>query len=110
MRLSTGDYIYFYDNAGPAAGFPAGVPSYHPAWAVLDRHDPTKVLWRASVPLINVTQVWEKDGLTPWCIFLDGISRTVGAGEKDDDFTLWYGGADTVVGARRVVINIAKDV
>eukprot|EP01052_Picozoa_sp_SAG31_P011272 SAG31_NODE_635_length_13360_cov_4.229847_8_plen_72_part_00 len=67
------------------------------------------MLFRASAPLINVSMVWEKDGLTPWCIFADGISRTVGTTEKDNDFTLWYGGADTVVGARRVVVTIAEE-
>ena len=103
MRLSSGDYIYFYDNHGPAAGNPA---DYHPAWAVLDRADPTKVIARASRPLLNVTEAWEKDGLTPWCIFLDGISRTPGTGVADNDFTLWYGGADTVVGARRVKVAV----
>eukprot|EP01050_Picozoa_sp_SAG11_P006387 SAG11_NODE_493_length_8965_cov_4.112339_4_plen_804_part_00 len=108
MRLSSGDYIYFYDNAGWEEGYPTSTPNYHPAWAILDRDDPIKVLWRASAPLINVTQAWEKDGLTPWCIFLDGISRTAGTGENDDDFILWYGGADTVVGARRVVVKIVK--
>ena len=74
-----------------------------------ETHEKTrfKVLFRASAPLINVSTVYEKDGLTPWCIFADGISRTVGTTEKDNDFTLWYGGADTVVGARRVVVTIA---
>jgi hypothetical protein len=46
MRLSSGDYIYFYDNAGCAVGYPQGQPDYHPAWAVLDGKDPTKVLFR----------------------------------------------------------------
>ena len=39
---------------------------------------------------------------------MDGISRTPGTGVADNDFTLWYGGADTVVGARRVKVAVKE--
>ena len=75
-----------------------------------DRRGSTKVIVRAGVPLLKVTELWERDGLTPWCIFLDGISRTAGhSAVADDAFTLRYGGADTVVGARRVRVTIKPE-
>lgn len=33
---------------------------YHPAWAVLDKNDPTNVLQRAENPLLSPDQLWEQ--------------------------------------------------
>ena len=45
LRLSTGDYLFFYNSA--SSGWPA-TGGYHPAWVILNGSDPTQILQRAS--------------------------------------------------------------
>ena len=50
MRLDDGNFVFFHNSWG-GKGIPA--PGYQPAWVVLDKDDPTKILAR----------VWEGVGI-----------------------------------------------
>jgi len=93
MRLSTGDYIMFYNTDN-------GVGSKvrcRVGWMVLDKDDPLKVIARSDDPLLVPSLPWEEQGNTPSVIFADGL---MAAG--NDEFVVFYGAADTVVGAAKV--------
>jgi predicted GH43/DUF377 family glycosyl hydrolase len=66
--------------------------SYRLGAALLDLHDPTKVLARQADPIIEPELAWEKIGFVPNVIFSNGHAV------KGDDLYVYYGGADTVIG------------
>jgi len=59
---------------------------------LLDLADPTKVLYRSDEPILEPEEHYEKVGLTPNVVF------TCGAVEKDDQYFVYYGAADKVIG------------
>lgn len=58
---------------------------------VLDKDDPTKVLYRANNPIVSPDENYENDG------FKAGVVYPCGAVVKDNNLFVYYGGADTVV-------------
>jgi predicted GH43/DUF377 family glycosyl hydrolase len=58
---------------------------------VLDKDDPTKVLYRANNPIVSPEADYENAG------FKAGVVYPCGAVIKDDNLFVYYGGADTVV-------------
>jgi len=58
---------------------------------LLDKNDPTKVLYRTNNPIISPEESYENDG------FKAGVVYPCGAVIKDDKLLVYYGGADTVV-------------
>ena len=58
---------------------------------LLDKDDPTKVLYRTNNPIISPDESYENDG------FKAGVVYPCGAVLKDDKLMVYYGGADTVV-------------
>ena len=66
---------------------------------LLDLTDPTKVLYRSPEPILEPTETYERVGLTPNVVF------TCGAVEKDDQYFVYYGAADKVIG----LATISKD-
>jgi len=72
--------------------------TYGAAWALFDREDPTKLIARAEHPFLLPELDWEKKGVVPNVIFLEGVIES----------TAYYGAADHVVGAARLKITIAK--
>ena len=106
LQLSDGNWLYLYDTfiGGSRKGGRVG-------WAVLSLADPTQVVARADAPLLSPEDAdafaWEREGLTPNGLFLNGMQRTPGTGVEDNDFTVYYGGADTAVGASRVKVVIS---
>ena len=69
------------------------------------KDDPTKVLARSPEPLLSPLTPWEL-GLdehynTNGVIFADGVKALGG-----DEFIIFYGGSDTVVGASRVKVLV----
>lgn len=58
---------------------------------VLDKDDPTKVLYRANNPIVSPDVHYENDG------FKAGVVYPCGAVVKDNNLFVYYGGADTVV-------------
>ncbi len=58
---------------------------------LLDKDDPTKVLYRTNNPIISPEESYENDG------FKAGVVYPCGAVVKDNNLFVYYGGADTVV-------------
>jgi len=55
---------------------------------LLDLDDPTKVIRRASTPLLTPTEPYETEGFFPNVVFSNGIA------EKDGKLYIYYGAAD----------------
>lgn len=66
--------------------------SYRLGCALLDLHNPAKVLTRQVEPVIEPELEWERVGFVPNVIFSNGYAV------KGDDIYVYYGGADTVIG------------
>ncbi len=60
---------------------------------VLDKDDPTKVLYRTNNPIVSPDMPYDNDG------FKAGVVYPCGAVIKDDNLFVYYGGADTIVAA-----------
>ncbi|KPU26898.1 glycosidase [Caloranaerobacter sp. TR13] len=67
--------------------------------ALLDLNDPSKVIARQSEPILEPELDWEVNGLVPNVVF------SCGAVEANDNYYVYYGGADTHIG----VAAIEKD-
>ncbi len=78
---------------------------YGPAWALFDRDDPTKLIARADKPFLLPELDWEKKGVVPNVIFLEGaILKFTTANQLEGD--AYYGAADHVIGAMRLKLSI----
>ena len=75
--------------------------------ALLDLHDPSLVIGRTAEPVLEPEMSWEKQGQVSNVVF------TCGAIADNDNYWVYYGGADTVVGAasisKQIVWDWAKD-
>lgn len=65
---------------------------YRLGLAILDRDDPSRVLYRHPDPILSPELPWEREGLVPNVVF------SCGAVEMPDAFYVYYGGADTALG------------
>ena len=59
---------------------------------LLDGNDPTQVLDRSEQPFLAVTQSWEKEGYVDNVVFAEGLVKL------KDQWLLYYGGGDRVIG------------
>ena len=77
---------------------------YSPAWALFDARDPARLIARAERPFMRPETQWEKLGVVPNVVFLEGAvsGRTDGSGIR---WIGYYGGADRVTGAVRIEIS-----
>lgn len=66
---------------------------YRLGLALLDLNDLSRVLYRQKAPVLEPELEWERDGLVPNVVF------SCGAVELEEDIYVYYGGADTVIGA-----------
>jgi len=66
---------------------------------LLDLEEPYKVIARSDDPIIIPEAPYETDGLMPNVVF------TCGALQDDDQLTIYYGAADTVIAAAEVSIK-----
>ena len=84
--------------------------TYNPAWVILDGTDPSRILQRATAPLLSPTHGWEQ-GTAPFecnvgaVNFLEAAARVPGT--AGDTFDVWFGGSDAVVGTARFVVTKA---
>jgi len=122
LRLSTGDFLFIYNSARN------GYPSVKPAWdlqynigfAILSGIDPLNVIQRSDSPIMTPEADWEvgntTDYLTPTVVFLEGLlpdpngctSQEIAEspyGASTDCFFGVYGGADTHLGAVRIIVT-----
>jgi len=105
MRLSDGNYFMIYNSA--RSGFPSPNPGYNLqyniGYIILDGNDPMRILERSEHPLLSPQLDWEKNGLTAHVVFAEGWYRI-----HDDTFLVFYGAADTYVGAAVVSVFVSE--
>ena len=98
--LTSAGILLLYNGASDAL-------VYGPAWALFDRDDPTKLIARAERPFLLPELEWEKKGVVPNVIFLEGECI-----KSTHDGTIeaigYYGAADHVIGAMRLKIAIPQ--
>jgi len=108
LPLSDGNYLFIYNSA--RGGFPSKKPGwnlqYNVGWVVLDKENPTKVIQRSEDPLFGPVLGWEKGDspyldLTPNVVFLEGWKPL-----SSNTFLVFYGGADSVMGAGIISVTI----
>lgn len=73
---------------------------YNVRAALLDKHDPSKVLYRTHDPLIEPTPAYEKQGIVPNVVF------PCGAVIVRHDLYVYYGAADKVVGVASIDVDL----
>ncbi len=76
---------------------------YHAAAALLDLDNPLKVLGRLSDPLFSPVAPWEKSGV------VDNVVFPTGTTVKDGRLYIYYGAADTCIGAKSVLLGDLLD-
>jgi len=112
LRLSNKNYLMLYNSARHGYPSPKGGwdMQYNIGWAILDASDPTKIIQRCEEPLLSPELDWEIGnapylGLTPNVVFLQGWRKVP---EQNNTFLVFYGGADSVVGAAIVTVDISN--
>lgn len=74
--------------------------SYSPGFAIFDKDNPTKLLFRSDTPILEPTEYWEKYGKVNNVIFATGLVHF------KDKWLLYYGGADKSIGVAELTIDI----
>ena len=72
---------------------------YHAAAALLDLANPLKVIGRLKEPLFSPKTAWEKHGV------VDNVVFPTGAIVKNDRLYIYYGAADSCIGAKSVELD-----
>lgn len=65
---------------------------YRTGLALLDRGDPSKLIWRSDQPVFSPEMDWEQKGQVPKVVFVEGMVK------KNGKYLFYYGGADKYVG------------
>jgi len=108
LPLSDGNYLFIYNSA--QKGFPSSKPGwdmkYNVGYAILNGKNPVEVLERSEDPLLSPELGWEEGtgdnlSLTPNVVFLEGWQPI-----DKDTFLVFYGGADSVIGAGEISVKI----
>jgi len=86
IRLPDGRWLMIYHGADRENTYRLGLALLHP-------ERPWEVIARQEEPLLEPELPWEKKGLVPRAVF------SCGAAELGEDLLVYYGAADTVIGA-----------
>jgi predicted GH43/DUF377 family glycosyl hydrolase len=109
MRLSDGNYLFLhnswsmndtiYDSAG-----------YQPAWVIINGSDPTQIIARAPAPLWSPQKQPWMTGKAPWTCNVHNVAFLEAAHptDKPDEFRVYFGGSDTVVGSAVITIQVPQ--
>lgn len=73
--------------------------SYSPGFAIFDKNDPTKLIYRSPKPLLKPSKYWEKYGKVNYVIFATGLVKFL------DKWLLYYGGADKSIGVAQLTFK-----
>ncbi|RLJ02682.1 MAG: glycosidase [Candidatus Aenigmatarchaeota archaeon] len=73
--------------------------SYSPGFAIFDKNNPTKLLFRSEKPILKPTEYWEKYGKVNNVIFATGLVYF------KKKWLLYYGGADKSIGVAEIKIQ-----
>ena len=111
LRLSTGDYVFFF-NSFPQWGWPhVPPPGYSVSWVILDGDDPTRIVAAARQPLWRADKAEWMEGTPPSLCnvpnvtFVEAAHALASASRPGvDAFRLYFGGADAVVGTALVEV------
>jgi hypothetical protein len=118
LRLASGDYLFIYNSAR----YPNRILQYNLGYAILDGSNPSNILHRSDRPLLSPELEWEvgtsSEYLAKNTVFLGGlvvdpngcpadVGTLVGPeyAENAECFFGAYGGANSVVGAVRIVAS-----
>jgi len=66
--------------------------SYAPGFAVFDKNNPTRLIFRSDKPILEPTEYWEQYGKVNYVIFANGLVYF------KNKWLLYYGGADKSIG------------
>ena len=73
--------------------------SYSPGFALFDKNNPTKLLFRTEKPILEPTEYWEKYGKVNNVIFTEGLVHF------KKKWLLYYGGGDKSIGVATLKIE-----
>lgn len=73
--------------------------SYQPGYAIFDKKDPTRLLYRSEKPILQPTEYWEIYGKVNAVIFTNGLVNF------KDKWLLYYGAADKSTGAAELTFH-----
>ncbi|OGH69695.1 MAG: hypothetical protein A2754_01825 [Candidatus Magasanikbacteria bacterium RIFCSPHIGHO2_01_FULL_47_8] len=95
--------LIIYNSAKSAGeyGRKSDYISYAPSFAVFDKNDPEKLLFRADKPIMEPEEYWEKFGKVNYVIFATGLANF------KNKWLLYYGGADKSIGVAELAIDLA---
>ena len=79
--------------------------SYHVGAALLARENPARVIARTPIPLLSPVLEWERNGRRADAVFSCGFEYL----EEEDTYRLYYGAADTSIGAADVKASVLYD-
>mgnify|MGYP001606237930 FL=1 len=84
-------WLVLYHAVEPGSGYKIGA-------MILDKDDPTKILYRAPTPILNPEMYYEND-------WKPGVVYASGAVIKDGEIHVYYGGGDKYVCAAHTNLN-----
>lgn len=95
--LTDDGWVLIYHGVGDNADNDKKV--YSQGIALLDKDDPSKVLYRQNTPILKPELDWEVNGYVPNVVF------SCGQVIKDNKLWVYYAGADTAIGAAVVKMD-----
>ena len=96
IKTDAGWLLFYHGISKTHATYRVGV-------ALLDLNDPTVVLARATDPIFEPEERYEKEGIVNNVVFPCGVTL------KDGMLYMYYGGADTVVGVSSMKLSVVMD-
>ena len=110
IKLKDGNFLFLYNSAritNETSPKPGWELFYDVGYVILDKNDPTNVLFRSSIPLFSPSLDWEKctkfnppKGLTPNVIFVEGWKKI-----SDYKIQVFYQGCDSEMGIGEINID-----
>ncbi len=93
--------LVIYNSARGGVGYEGKreFVSYAPGYALFDKDDPAKLLFRSSQPIMEPTEYWEKYAKINYVIFANGLVHF------RNKWLLYYGGADKSIGVAELMLT-----
>lgn len=91
--LITNEGILLFYNSADFSGI------YRVGAALFDINNPEKLIKRTDKPIFEPEQSWEKNGQVPNVVFFEGTVI------HNDTLFIYYGAADTYIGAAKIELN-----
>lgn len=109
MRLSDGNYLFLH-NSWSTNNTIYNKAGYQPAWVIINGSDPTQIIARAPQPLWSPQKQPWMTGLAPWTCNVHNVAFLEAAHPtgNSDEFRVYFGGSDTVVGSAVVQIHTPR--